>query len=185
MLLQQAGLRASACGQPQLVASTSPRCTPPCLTSGGRAWRGAWSKSKQGGRRAPCARVAAWGGLGKLMGGGGEEAGSAPAPSLPTTQFPPYQVIYKTSDYDLRLYEVYPVVTMPYERREEVRGQLRRRGRQGTPPRPLGPQLKQASRLTHRRAVRTRHPAHRATARWAATSTAATPRAPSLPTRSL
>ncbi|GLC46042.1 hypothetical protein PLESTB_001024600 [Pleodorina starrii] len=33
--------------------------------------------------------------------------------------FPPYTVINKTSDYSLRLYSVFPVVEMEYQRREE------------------------------------------------------------------
>ena len=38
--------------------------------------------------------------------------------------FPPYQVIKRTPTYDLRLYEVYPVVEMEYERREEAYSSL-------------------------------------------------------------
>jgi hypothetical protein len=34
-------------------------------------------------------------------------------------EFPPYHVLQKGAAYDLRFYEVYPVVEMDYQRREE------------------------------------------------------------------
>lgn len=53
-----------------------------------------------------------------------QQAVAAPAPAAqPGTtdnpEFPPYRVLQKGSAYDLRFYEVYPVVEMDYQRREE------------------------------------------------------------------
>lgn len=54
-----------------------------------------------------------------------QQRAAAPAPPTPapgTTsdpEFPPYKVLSKGSAYDLRFYEVYPVVEMDYSRREE------------------------------------------------------------------
>eukprot|EP00967_Tisochrysis_lutea_P038972 scaffold46758_cov18-Tisochrysis_lutea.AAC.1 len=42
-----------------------------------------------------------------------------PQAPLPLRLFPPFQVINKNSDYSLRLYELFPVVTMEYENRAE------------------------------------------------------------------
>lgn len=42
-----------------------------------------------------------------------------PSNSDPPPEFPPYTVIQKTNDYSIRLYTVYPVVEMEYQRREE------------------------------------------------------------------
>lgn len=47
-----------------------------------------------------------------------------PQAPLPLRLFPPFQVINKNSDYSLRLYELFPVVTMEYENRAEGYGSL-------------------------------------------------------------
>lgn len=41
------------------------------------------------------------------------------AQSTADVDFPPYSILNKGSEYDLRLYDVYKVVRMPYERRDE------------------------------------------------------------------
>jgi hypothetical protein len=43
----------------------------------------------------------------------------AAAGTTDNPEFPPYQVLQKGTAYDLRFYEVYPVVEMDYQRREE------------------------------------------------------------------
>ncbi len=41
------------------------------------------------------------------------------AQSTADVDFPPYSILNKRSEYDLRFYNVYKVVRMPYERRDE------------------------------------------------------------------
>ena len=41
------------------------------------------------------------------------------AQSIADVDFPPYSILNKGSGYDLRLYDNYKVVRMPYERRDE------------------------------------------------------------------
>ena len=41
------------------------------------------------------------------------------AQSTPDVEFPPYSILSKGAAYDLRFYDVYKAVRMPYERRDE------------------------------------------------------------------
>ncbi|DBA82532.1 TPA: hypothetical protein ACH3X2_000752 [Trebouxia sp. C0005] len=44
---------------------------------------------------------------------------SKPKPSADIIEFPPCRLLKQTDDYELRMYDVYPFVTTPYERRDE------------------------------------------------------------------
>lgn len=43
------------------------------------------------------------------------------AQSTPDVEFPPYTILSKGAQYDLRFYDIYTVIRMPYERRDEGR----------------------------------------------------------------